>query len=194
MRRLTLTFAICGLLVVPAAARADPAWVPGRVVVQLEPHAASVKAVAAAAGTPAQTVTAVPASPAQVIQLRPGQSVLTAVARLNRRADVRYAVPDYIGRASGEWLPDDPGRGRTRGGWRKVQWNFLGATGINAPVAWWNLIRAGHPGGRGVRIAVVDTGVAYKTFGRWKRSPDFNRTRFAAGWDFVGNDSHPYDF
>ncbi len=39
-------------------------------------------------------------------------------------------------------------------------------TGVDAPRAWDNLIAAGRPGGKGVKIAVLDSGVAYD------RSPD----------------------
>src|SRR6185503_14338104 len=34
------------------------------------------------------------------------------------------------------WVPDDPGRSGTPGGWQNDQWNFLPGTGVNAPLAW----------------------------------------------------------
>jgi len=42
-------------------------------------------------------------------------------------------------------------------------------------------------------VAVLDTGVAYESFGPYKRAPVFDRTAFAPGWDFVHGDSHPND-
>jgi serine protease len=43
-----------------------------------------------------------------------------------------------------------------------------------------------------VVVAVVDTGVAYRNFRRFKRSPDL-RGRFRRGYDFVDNDRLPLD-
>jgi serine protease len=56
----------------------------------------------------------------------------------------------------------------------------------------WNLARARKaPGGRGVVVAVLDTGVAYQRYGRYRRAPDLNR--FAPGIDYVDGDRHPND-
>ena len=73
------------------------------------------------------------------------------------------------------------------GGWVYKQWNFLpwksdgtallptSPGGIDAPAAWRNLIEAGHPGGEGVTVAVLDTGIAYRSLGKhFLRSPDFS--------------------
>jgi serine protease len=91
------------------------------------------------------------------------------------------------------FLPDDPGPGGTRGGWAALQWNFTGAYGVDAPDAWANLIAAGHPGGAGVTVAVLDTGVAYANHPPFRRSPDLPATRFVRGWDFVDDDPRPDD-
>ena len=40
-------------------------------------------------------------------------------------------------------------------------------------------------------VAVLDTGVAYESFRRYRRVPDLNR--FVRGYDFVANDRHPND-
>ena len=115
--------------------------------------------------------------------------VAETVRRLRARDDVVYAAPNPVARAA-EFVPNDPGRGE---GWEKVQWNFLSEWGVNAPDAWQHAIDAGAPGGRGVRIAVLDSGVAYSDRGRYRRSPDLDRTRFVRGWDFVGRDPYPND-
>lgn len=91
-------------------------------------------------------------------------------------------------------VPNDPGRGVTPGGWQALQWNLLPTLGgIDAPGAWVNLAAAGRPGGAGVTVAVLDTGVAYEDRGRFLRSPDLDRTPFARGYDFVDRDPHPND-
>jgi serine protease len=127
----------------------------------------------------------------RTLRLRAGQTVAGALARLRTRSDVAYAVPDYLAKAS--YVPNDPGPSKTPGGWQQTQWNFLAETGVGAPAAWDHLIAAGRPGGRGVTVAVLDTGVAYSNRGRFRRSPDFTPGRFVQGYDFVGRDAYPND-
>lgn len=90
--------------------------------------------------------------------------------------------------------PDDPGRTPGTTGWSELQWNFAGEQGVDAPRAWGNLIAAGAPGGRGVTVAVLDTGLAYQ---RSKDGPgggaDFLGSRIVPGYDFVEGDRDPYD-
>jgi serine protease len=122
-----------------------------------------------------------------------------AMARLRSRPGVAYAVPNVVARVSQAQatppggLPNDPGRGTTPGGWQQVQWNFLGGFGVDAPDAWAHAAAAGHAGGRGVTIAVLDTGVAYKSSGRFLESPDLVGTRFVRGYDFVRHAPSPQD-
>jgi serine protease len=89
--------------------------------------------------------------------------------------------------AANAWIPDD--RGISGTGWQTDQWNFLPGTGVDAPRAWDNLFAAGRPGGKGVKIAVLDSGVAYGKRGRFKQSPDLKRIRFAKGYDFCARTS-----
>ncbi len=74
-----------------------------------------------------------------------------------------------------------------------MQWNFLRTDGINVPEAWANLRADGHPGGKGVVVAIVDTGVAYRRWKLYRRSPDFSRTHFVAPYDFVAHNRFPLD-
>jgi len=90
-------------------------------------------------------------------------------------------------------VPNDPGLGRTPGGWEQLQWNFVGPFGVNALQAWANLAADGRPGGRGVTVAVLDTGVAYANRGRFRRSPDFTPYQFVRGYDFVAGNPYPND-
>ena len=142
----------------------------------------------------------------------PGRVGVREAARvLARNPRVRWAVPNYIAHASTqEWIPNDRGeKGAPPGGWQELQWHFLpcgsecgqesgealeSLGGIDAPGAWANLIEAGRPGARGVKVAVVDTGVAYRDRGKqFRRSPDFKGRQFAPGRDFVDGDKLPLD-
>jgi serine protease len=125
----------------------------------------------------------------RVVRVR---NVARAVRTLSKRPGVLSVTPNYIARSTG-WIPPDPGRSREIGGWQKLQWNFLPATGVNAPDAWEHLAQLGRPGGKGVVVAVLDTGVAYANRGRYRRSPDFSKHRFVGGWDFVDDDRYPND-
>jgi serine protease len=116
----------------------------------------------------------------------------TALRRLRARRDVVYAVPDVKAHAAA-FVPNDPGRGTAPGGWGAVQWNFTGPFSINAPDAWQHALDAGVPGGRGVKVAVLDTGVAYSKRGLFRKSPDLIKRHFVAGYDFVSRDSYAND-
>jgi serine protease len=132
--------------------------------------------------------------------------VLLAAALL--AAPALAAASNPIARAA--VLPDDPGPLSTPpgppGGWTALQWNFLpweetatastptSPGGIDAVGAWRHLAEAGRPGARGVVVAVLDTGIAYRNYGqRFRRSPDFSPDQFVPGYDFVGHDKLPLD-
>jgi serine protease len=119
------------------------------------------------------------------VEIRDGDSVAQTVADLKDDPDVAYAVPNYIAHAAaGPLFPNDPGF--------KLQWNLNGPFSINMPEAW-GIARTRHaPGGRGATVAVLDTGVAYRTFKhRYKRAPDLRS--FLPGRDYVDHDRYPFD-
>jgi serine protease len=164
----------------PSAAQAATT-VPGEVVVAYRaPDAAHTAGAGARPQAPAP----------KVLHVR---DVAATLRRLRARSDVRYAVRNVVAHAAAALVPNDPGRGTTPAGWAQVQWNFAGPAGVNAPAAWGHLIAAGRPGGAGVTVAVLDTGIAYRTFGRTPASPDLNAARFVAGHDFVGDDAYAND-
>jgi serine protease len=133
----------------------------------------------------------------QVLRLPSGLTVMEAVARLRRTPGVGYAVPDYLAHVAGSsirgWIPNDPGRSGRPKGWEAMQWNFLPADGISVPSAWAHLRTDHRPGGQGVVVAIVDTGVAYRNWNQFRQSPDFGRTRFVDPHDFVANNRFPLD-
>ena len=79
--------------------------------------------------------------------------------------------------------------------WTQLQWNFIGPYGVGASVAWQQLRDHGAHNdiGRGTVVAVVDSGVAYRTRGRYVQSPDLPPGSVLKGWDFVDNDRFPDD-
>jgi len=174
-----------------AVAAAAPPYAPGEVVVR---YAAGVDRAERAAIQRA-TGTARPeafAPHARTLRIRRGASVAGTVSALRRRPGVATATPNWIARASG-FIPNDPGASALPGGWASLQWNFLPDVGVNAPEAWATLIRAGRPGGAGVTVAVLDTGVAYADARRFRRSPDLSGSRLRKGYDFVADDPYPDD-
>jgi serine protease len=125
------------------------------------------------------------------VRVTSGAGTLAAEARLESDPRIAYAKSNYVAHAS-VFTPNDPGRGAP-GDWAQVQWNFVDTYGARIPGAWDNAIAAGDPGGGGVVVAVLDTGVAYRTSGDYKKAPDLNRKRFVGGHDFVRGNALPYD-
>jgi serine protease len=160
----------------------------------------------------------------RTVRLPAGVGVHEAARALRANPRVDYAVPDYIATASATGragaseesqleLPNDPGTlggpaeaATPLGDWTIKQWNFLpyegiptprlptSPGGINAVGAWQHLEAAGRAGAEGVTVAVLDTGIAYRSDGpRFRKSPDFTANQFVRGYDFVANDKVPLD-
>src|SRR3954471_7328102 len=118
-----------------------------------------------------------------------------ALRRLRKSRAVAWAAPEYRARVA-QAAHNDTGvaaRTGTPGGWAAAQWDFDGEYGINAPGAWEMAQRLGDPGGRGVTVAVLDTGVAYATRGKSRRTPELPPSRLLHGYDFVDRDDKPND-
>jgi serine protease len=202
IRALTVALVLAALGA-PAVLAAPAGATPQRIVVGYGTSAA----VAAHAADVASGSSEAEAEHTRVIDLPAGASMSAALQRERTRPGVAWAVPDYVAHASGarattaadgtatgtEFIPDDPGAGKEAGDWRELQWNFWGPFGVGAPMAWENLVKDGRPGGKGVVVAVLDTGVAYTNWGRFRRSPDFGRFQFVKGYDFVNRGGPPVD-
>jgi serine protease len=83
---------------------------------------------------------------------------------------------DTVAPARGAFRPNDP--------YYRHQWHL---DQVQMPHAWL------RTRGRGVVVAVIDTGVLYRDHERGRRAPDLAGTRFAPGWDFVDRDATPDD-
>lgn len=64
------------------------------------------------------------------------------------------------------------------------QWNLRM---IHMPTAW----QRSH--GKGVVVAVLDTGIAYEDYDDFKQVPDLKGVKFKKGYDFVNDDEHAND-
>lgn len=200
MRRLLPILAPLALLACAAPAQAQIGLAPAREFV------------------PREVVVKFEGERARTVSLPAGASVRRTAVALRRNPRVAYAAPNYIATASAvtpslDALPNDSGAlpgtaeaATSAGDWSFKQWNFLpweevpgsrlpvSPGGIDAVGAWANLEAAGHPGGEGITVAVLDTGIAYRNAGaRFRRSPDFAPTQFVGGSDFVDNDRMPLD-
>jgi serine protease len=175
---------------------------------------AAAAAADASAGTPAyvrgELIVGLAGGGERLVELPDSVGVGAAAAALRDNPAVSYALPNYIARASS--VPNDPGLGSSPGDWRETQWNFLpcgsfcvpGSTptpgaleargGIDANGAWHVLKQRKAALGKGAKVAVLDTGVAYRTQRPgFLRSPDFVPGQFAAGYDFVKGSRVPLD-
>lgn len=113
------------------------------------------------------------------VALPEGISVKHAIELLKNSNFVEYAEPNYF--AFYHFVPNDR--------YYKYQWNFHNTEtgGINLEYAW------DYAQGKDVTIAVIDTGIAYENYRRYKKAPDFENTEFVKGYDFVNRDFHPND-
>src|SRR3954453_17933731 len=196
--RLTVTGLVLGAFAAsPGPASAQPVqragpYVPGELIVRYRPGTRGVAEALSRAGTARRL-------PGGAMRLRVAGrgSVHEALDRFRRDRDVAYAVRNPTARASGfypntprtppararAFSPTDPGFA--------LQWNLAGPYGINMPDAWALASARSAPGGRGVVVAVLDTGVAYRARGRLRRAPDLHS--FVRGYDFVDDDPYPLD-
>lgn len=190
IRRLLLAAALPFALALPHSAAAATV-APGHVLVEFDEDATHTDRVAAVRETGTGNAVPLPGGARQV-EIEDGESVATTLAELRRHPAVAEVRPDYVLRKAGGYYPNDPGVGDL-GDWRRLQWNFAGRWGVHAPRAWARMRELDKDGGRGVVVAVIDTGVAYENRGRFIKAPDLYRGRFEKGWDFIERDRYPLD-
>ena len=110
------------------------------------------------------------------IKISPDKTVPEVVELYGKNPLVEYAEPNYIDHVC--WTPNDT--------YYSYQWHF---DQINMESAW----NQQQGGDASVKVAVVDTGVAYEDYGPYQQAPDLVGTNFVPGYDFVNDDSHPND-
>src|SRR5918992_242088 len=180
--RLLLPAALATILLSLPAAAGAAEYVPGEVIVKYRDAAPGpVETLQQVTGTDAEQTLA---GGSQQLAIEDGDSVRETLTELRADPNVAYAVPNYVAHAAA-FVPNDPDFA--------LQWNLQGSFGIRMPDAWALAADMGAPGGRGAVVAVLDSGVAYETRGRYKRAPDLRRATFTRGWDFVDRDRRPND-
>ena len=143
---------------------------------------------------------------AQLVKVESGQTVREAIAALEKRADVRFAEPNWIYHASST-SPDDP---RFGGLWGLNNTGQVvnGRAGtadadIDAPEAW-----DVNRGSASTVVGVVDSGVAWEhpdlAPNIWSNPGEIGgngidddgngRVDDVRGWDFAGGDNNPWDY
>jgi serine protease len=110
-----------------------------------------------------------------LVTLEPGRDMQTALAQLQARPDVEYAEPN--GRVSAFFAPNDPRF--------DLQWHFR-LLGVERT---WDIQR-GDPS---IAVAVLDTGIAYEDYGKFRKAPDFAGTVFLPGLNVLDGTPHAND-
>lgn len=100
--------------------------------------------------------------------------IAALLAELAKDGRIEHVEP--LARVRANFAPNDPQF--------KEQWH-MGR--IGATRAW------DYATGRGVVVAVVDTGVACETHGPFTKGTDLKQTNCVEGWSFVSNSSHAND-
>jgi serine protease len=182
IRLLPLIAALWMLILIPAGARAA-GYVPDEVIVHYEDGTGGGVAADVAESAGAEPIAELPGGSEQ-LQIEDGGSVRETIAELRADPNVTYAVPNWRAHAAAE-APNDPDARR--------QWNMFGPYGINLVDAWTLAEGLGARGGRGAVVALLDSGVAYERYKRYRRAPDLRRSTFVHPWDFIQRDRHPND-
>ncbi len=119
-------------------------------------------------------------------------ALAAAASAVPAPAQARAAHPRFVARAASF---DDTGSPAAAplGGWAAAQWDLTGPFGIRAPEAWSAVQARGRAPGQGVTVAVLDTGVAFRDAGPYRRSPDLSPAHVVRGRDFVTPATAPFD-
>ena len=147
------------------------------------------RAAQAAEAVPGEVVVKREGAPAQVLKRRRRRRAAT-VERLRARRRRRLRRARTRSPRAAAFVPERP-RASARAGRRSSGTSRPGQRRQRARRLAARDRRRARPAARGVTIAVLDSGVAYADRGRFRRSPDLDQTRFAAGYDFVDRDRYP---
>jgi len=154
-------------------------YVPGEIVVQFNEHASPQAITALIEERRIVEKSNNPNGNYILFNIPADKSVPEMVAIFEQNSLVEYVEPNYY--AEGFDTPNDK--------YFKYQWNFSdNAKGSINILPAWQISK-----GRGVIVAILDTGIAYEDYAEYRLAPDLANTAFVAGYDFVNKDEHPND-
>lgn len=179
----------------PVSARGRaPAAAPGELLVRFREGTSTASQRRVLTAHRAVVQARLPRQGLQLVRLQRGTSAWAAASALEREAGVLYAEPNFVYRPDA--TPNDPFFG-----------DLWGLTAIQAPLAWDTTT-----GSQGVKVAVVDSGIAYdhpdlapniwtnpgeSGGGKETNGIDDDGDGYVDdvhGWDFVQHDNEPLDF
>ena len=115
------------------------------------------------------------------LKIPKGKSPETMSTIYRKNPNVQMAHPNYITYAA--MTPNDEY-------FNPWQWNFDNSVNRGlSMIDVWDISNAGE----GTIVAVIDTGIAYESYGPYVMAPDFSSTQFVQGYDFINDDTHPND-
>ena len=132
-------------------------YVPDQIIVKFKETALRTAQASLKENLETKMIYSSPFSGFQVLQVPEGKSVEEMVKSYSRQAIVEYAEPNYIERIT--WTPNDE--------YYSYQWHF---DQINLEAAWdLDTTSPNYGGDPSIIVAVIDTGVAYETYGVYAR-------------------------
>jgi serine protease len=157
-----------------------PQWVPNEIIVKFKKHIpeGQISRINRRNGT--HVLSTSPFAGFKRLKVPAARTPKQLVEIYNQEPEIEYAELNYY--AYTTFVPNDP--------IYSFQWHFNDINaGINIEAAW--DITTGDPN---VIVAVIDTGVAYETYGgRFEQAPDLANTNFIAGYNFVKGSEHAND-
>lgn len=156
---------------------------PGQVVVQFRRGVEVRQAEQAMRSVGGVTARGSAFAPPYLVTLETGRSVPAAVDQLRSLPEVDYAEPNHAAHAFR--AASDPARFTPNDRLFFRQWHFKM---LDAERTWG--IQKGDPS---VVIAVLDSGIAYEDFGRFRKAPDWGGTTFVTGFNAYDGSAHAND-
>ncbi len=155
-------------------AKGRPVYAPGQLIVEFAPATGPTLQSQVLEGYGLHVLDRMETAPFVLAELDPDRKPQAVVEDLLQHPAVASAEPNYYRYA--HFTPNDT--------YYSYQWHF---PMIQMQQAW------NQSTGAGATVAVVDTGVAYETYGSYQQAPDLAGTTFVPGYDFINNDTHPND-
>ena len=161
-------------------ASTPPAWAPDEIIVKFVPEASELECYEINERQGGEEFESNPVLGFHRVRVPAGKTPAELMAAYLAEPMVAYVELNYYARAI--FVPNDP--------YYHYQWNLDNPVnhGIGMQTAW--DVTQGDPR---VIVAVIDTGVAYETFGSFVQASDLAATAFVPGYNFVNNSTHAND-